>query len=256
MTGHHADLSDADANNHMLCMYIEEYQQAWRDWQDATTDKDRACHWNLLGDIQENMWPLIEEVLRPLARSQLHTWVARDLMTHTTPSDGSLSSLDSLVMSLYALLQSELPKLKIDPTNNVPAFIRRVVQNRLSDQGRKLIRYHQRTISADERARGTPDAGAWLDSLRAPNSEHTAEQFIARLYYTDVFRHVHAYWEQTLNTEDNQIMQRWKEDPPTPFRAIAEQLGPGWTEGAVRQRHHRILQRTRAYLEEQGLSDP
>jgi hypothetical protein len=30
-------------------------------------------------------------------------------------------------------------------------------------------------------------------------------------------------------------------------------LGPGWTEAMVRQRHYRVMRRTRAFLQDRGL---
>ena len=89
-----------------------------------------------------------------------------------------------------------------------------------------------------------------------PKSVDAEENLANRLHREAVLHAVWTYWPKVLSSDDLQIMQlRWQFEPPLSFRDIARQLGPGWEEDAVRQRHHRVIKDTRRFLREQGLID-
>src|SRR5439155_1547273 len=89
-----------------------------------------------------------------------------------------------------------------------------------------------------------------------PGSYNIEERMVTRIDQQALLQAVWDYWPHNLSATDFQIMKlRWQSDPPSSFGDIAEQLGAGWEEDTVRQRHHRIMNATRKYLREQGLID-
>ncbi len=87
-----------------------------------------------------------------------------------------------------------------------------------------------------------------------PRSLDDHERIEQRLDGEKILASVWEYWYSRLSPDDQFIMEaRWKKQPPHSYLEIAAALGGGWEEATVRQRHRRVLQRTRRYLEEQHL---
>jgi hypothetical protein len=62
-----------------------------------------------------------------------------------------------------------------------------------------------------------------------------------------------AFWETLGEADQRIVLLRWNREPPVPYEAIAQHLGQGWTAQTIRQRHCRLLQRTRVHLQGLGL---
>src|SRR5262245_57685852 len=102
-------------------------------------------------------------------------------------------------------------------------------------------------------------SGAWTcDSLREfdlvdPYNSAFEDLLAAALDLRTCCQAVWTFWG-TLAGVDQQIVQlRSSIHPPVPFETIARQLGPDRTAATVRQRHCRLLCRTRKHLREPGL---
>ncbi|HEX5690025.1 MAG TPA: hypothetical protein VFX76_08480, partial [Roseiflexaceae bacterium] len=118
---------------------------------------------------------------------------------------------------------------------------------------------------------GSPGARMWQTEQEAEDSANTArfesgpadeasynadDRIASHIDHQALLAAIWSYWPKSLSADDLRIVQlRWTSDPPCSFRDIAQQLGSGWAEAAVRQRHHRILKATRNYLRSQGLLD-
>lgn len=158
----------------------------------------------------------------------------------------------------------------VDPSRNVRGLLITIARRDLFDQERISSSKRREQSRPDQAlpAPGDRDGAMWWSEHDMRGGEHAAAEpkdpassdFEERLIANDQLRrawpHVLAYWQQTLPPEDLWLLiARWYHDPPIPFKDIAELLGAGWSEAAVKQRHHRILKRTRTYLQEQGLLD-
>jgi len=121
----------------------------------------------------------------------------------------------------------------------------------LSERYRKL-RANPAPLSLE---RGGGADGTEPLALADPHGQDAEEQMLDLLEQQELAEAIWRYWRATCSATDLLIMRRYEHDPPTPFRTIAKQLGPGWTAEAVRMRHHRIVKRTRANLQDREQRD-
>lgn len=159
--------------------------------------------------------------------------------------------LHSLATTLYLEIMEALPQLNIDPNKNVRGLLLSVVRRRLVERYRKL-RAAPPTLSLNYGAGAEGDDP--LD-LADPHGEDLQEQLLDIFERKDLAEAIWSYWHATCSDRDLRILQRYQHNPPPTFREIAEEFGPGWTEEAVRMRHHRIIKRTRVYLQERMQRD-
>jgi len=233
-------------------------QQSFAAWAEARDEIVDVVAEQYHRDV-EQLWPLIAADLMLVARGWLRSHMA--------------SNVESLALNMFAHVVLSLPRLQIDPTRNVRKLLVTIARRGLIDDYRSSHGTSpRRSRHAEDLA---PEAGApagrmwyaagtghdgWAADARSgladPESYGAEERMAAQIDEQAILAAIWAYWPTHLPAEEWQIVQlRWAADPPLSFRDIAAELGPGWTEDAVRQRHHRILKATRAYLREQGLLD-
>lgn len=193
-----------------------------------------------LAQAHEELYKLIAPDLLGVAKGWAIGVVGKEL-----GADGE-APLSSLAMTLYLEIMEALPSLSIDPTQNVRGLLLTVVRRRLTDRYRKIMNAPHILSLEYESSTG----GSESSMLTDPHGEEAQEQLLELLEQRALMDEIHIYWRETCSTQDQVIMRRYEQNPPMPFRQVAEQLGPGWTEVAVRMRHHRIVQRTRAYMQE------
>ena len=138
---------------------------------------------------------------------------------------GVAPDIETLAMNMFSYIVFKLPTLTFDAQRNIRGLLITVARRGMSDD------YYRSYATSPK---------------REPNQKVNSEGILSA---------VDIYWD-TLDEADRQIMRlRWRSDPPVSFREIARQLGPGWAEDTVRQRHHRIINATRKQLRDQNLLD-
>jgi RNA polymerase sigma factor (sigma-70 family) len=234
-------------------------QQSHTDWSGASSEATadaRAQH----GVYLEQLWAAIADDLRRVARGWMRSNIAPDV--------------ESLALNMFTDIVFSLPSLSIDPKRNVRKFLITVARRRLIDEYRRISPVPKRRASQSSDEPLTPGAAGarmWqtgqdaeyaaaaadLDAGLADEASFTAEERLAsRIDHQALLAAIWSYWPKSLAEDDLRIVQlRWETDPPRSFREIARQMGKDWGEATVRQRHHRILKATRAYLHSRGLLD-
>jgi len=144
-------------------------------------------------------------------------------------------SVSSLALSMFLSLTELLPEINIDQDENVVDY---------------LLQTARRGVTEDN-----PLLGA-IGVLENNAIDDFEEKIVTRIHQKAMIREIMDFWNHSLSSEDHLIMtSRSSVNPPMTFMEICLRLGPGWTESAVRQRHHRVLQRTRQYLRQRSLLD-
>ena len=249
----------SDAEFLSLAELVLRCQQSHAAWSETPGEIGAAAGAEYKAQL-EQLWHVLADDLRLVARGWMRSNIAPDI--------------DSLAMNLFANLVFSLPKLLIDPTRNVRTFLITVARRRMIDDYRRSYAApgRRQPKAADEPiGPGAPGARMWqteheaddanaamrVDADLADDASYTAEERLAaRIDHQALLAAIWSYWPKSLSADDLRIVQlRWTSDPPCSFRDIAQQLGSGWEEAAVRQRHHRILKSTRNYLRSQGLLD-
>ena len=238
-------------------------QQDYALWTAATdTEQSRDALAAKYRSNLEALWEQLAADLRLIARG----WIRSNMAPDT----------ESLALNMFANIVFNLPKLRPDPQRNVRNLLVTVARRGLIDEYRRSYASSPRRQpkSAEQQtapASGSDEARMWHvtganqngvapgDSQPEPvdpGSYNIEDRMATRIDQQALLQVVWEYWPRNLSATDFQIMKlRWQSDPPSSFRDIAEQIGAGWEEDAVRQRHHRIMNATRKYLREQGLID-
>lgn len=227
---------------------------AWKAAVDGQAQERAIAEYHRL---LEELWAAIADSLRAEAKK----WMCSGLATDT----------ESLALNMFADIVIALPGIDVDEGRNVRALLRRIARFDTIDEYNKLCGTPRRRESEEDGspARVRPSvvrlgapvydedgaAGEASSELPDPDSFGAEDRIVARIDATDLMREVqNRFWPETLQPEDRRIVDlRWSSDPPMPFGEIARLLGTGWQEEAVRQRHHRIMKRTRQYLRQQGM---
>lgn len=234
-------------------------QQSYWAWAAATDPGEREAHGVCQHAYTEQLWHLLAEDLLVIARSWLRSGMASD---H-----------HSYAIHLFSCLLFELPRLVIDPARNVRNFLLTVARRGIITEYRKLYSAQSRQQRAQPQAteaQSSSDTRMWnvlsgssvrsigspLEELADPHSYDVETLLIKQIDQRELLKRVWAYWEEQLSPDDMRIMRlRYGNDPPLHFEEIAHQMGQGWTSEAVRQRHHRAKNATRAYLKRSGWLD-
>lgn len=265
-----SDLSPSD----QLLTVVLHYQQIYRDWSVEVDKERRAALRDALHRCQEDLWPLLAAPLLIVARGWLRSGMAQDMCASPTSYPDVENVLCSLAMNLYIHIVDALPQLQVDRDKNLLACLKLIARRGMFDENLRIYRAvpRQSNARATEQtiAPGTRSAQMWPEHRRSnahmrdnlheaepvdPDTVDFESQLVTALDQRTCCQAVWTFW-QTLAGEDQQIVQlRWNHEPSVPFETIAQQFGPGWTAGTVRQRHCRILQRTRTHLQELGLID-
>jgi hypothetical protein len=248
------------------------YQQA-RLAHPATTDLVQRDE--LMAIQQSALEQLYADLHQPLFK--LAQGWGRSLMIQERLAAGNSyhDALESLTMSAFGDVAAALPSCKLDPDGNICQFLIQIARNKLHDQQYKVYSDPPRIQQYDKAHEysmwppPTPKIeGVWETTTGKEDQSYLAEpedpasidfdnQLIRNRDNQTHLRAVLHYWHTELPLEERVIVTlRWMVEQPFSFKAVARCLGKGWTAAAARQRHHRILQRTRRYLIERGLVDP
>ena len=215
-----------------IAQHCQEQFFAWECAQDLAEQTQYADEYRR---SLEALWEEIAPDLRRVARGWIRSGIAPDIET--------------LAMNMFSYIVFKLPTLAFDAQRNIRGLLVTVARRGMSDDYYRSYasspkRQPNSTISFDDQIDLADEtrSGIENDAIQKVNSE-------------GILSAVDIYWD-TLDEADRRIMHlRWRTDPPCSFRDIARQLGPGWAEDAVRQRHHRIINATRKQLRDQNLLD-
>ncbi len=244
-----ADNFSGQTSLYGLARACQQGHAAWHAAEDVATRQ-------LLRDEHRGLLELLWQALQPdLERGALR-W----------RRSGMAPDLRSLAMGMFVHIIGELPRLRLDPDRNVRHLLLMVAQRRTVDEYRRSFSDGPHMRGADDAlpiASGAPEAQMWAEpsgpvdlfaldreqELVDPQTLDAESQIVARLDLRRLVEQLWRYWPERLSLHDLQIMRlRWRVEPPVPFSEIARQLGDGWEEDTVRQRHHRILRDARRFL--------
>lgn len=246
-----AQLHQADER---LVAALAACQREWQGWHAASASEREAARARYHASV-EALWQEIADDLRKVARNWPYAVMATDI--------------ESLARSHFVGIIAALPRLVVDPSRNVRALLVTIFRRDLLNEYRR--QYAAPPAHSRERggADATGDEKMWPSESRAvealppdvaaselpdPRSLDDHERIEQRLDGEKILATVWEYWHSRLSPDDQFIMEaRWKKQPPHSYLEIAAALGGGWEEATVRQRHRRVLQRTRRYLEEQHM---
>lgn len=222
---------------------IRNFQSAYGVWiETAKQPFEHEVARLQLHSAQDQLLSLIADTLLKVARRWIGSMDGRSLAS--VDDDDALMSL---ALTLYLDVIEELPKTEIVQSKNPLSLIKTIAHRRMSDRYRRskrvfavrtLLRSDDVSVSSD-----TPE-----QEIVDPESLNFEEVLVDRLYSEALIEDIWKYWGATLSSEDQKIMRHREKDPPTPFTELAEMLGSGYTEGMVKMRHHRIIERTRNYF--------
>jgi hypothetical protein len=275
MTSEHSSPSqDEPTSQNSLCAVVQRYQHAYRIWQAAVDTDQQAALREQLRDCHDALWPLLAPHLCNAARGWLNSGSGQDLRATSASYPTVADVLESLAMNLYLHVVDALPALDVNLDQNLLACLMVIARRGMSVEHHRVYSHSSRrpkprtgdaasvsevgTMWSTHTAQSTN--AAWADGSSAeppdPESCDLEERLVAMIYKQECWRAVQAYWRSTLSEVEHVIIKiRWRTLPPVAFETIAQQLGSGWTAGAVRQWHHRILSRRYQHLSDQGLVD-
>ena len=253
------------------------YQKIFQAWS-LETDQDRPEYWrNLLGPYLEQLWILLEDKLVEVARGLLWTGMAQDLLTNSESYPSIIDVHKALAMNLFYHVVDRLPKLEIDPDQNPLGLLLVAARRGFLTENRRIyrktVRYTirkkgGRSPTSGDRGKGPSSeqsstalylrSNSNLVELADPQCDDIAGDVVAALHRKGCWEAMPAFWRKHRRTEDRFIFEaRCLEEVPRPFKEIADLLGPGWNEAAVRMRYHRVVREIRLYLTKLGrLDDP
>jgi hypothetical protein len=215
---------------------VVQAQALYEDWSAAEDSAAREASGELYRRQLEQLWALLADDLRMITRGWIHANMESDS--------------EKLALHMFGNIVFSLPKLQIDPQRNVRNLLLTIARHSLIDD------YRRSHSSSGQRQATLAVSIDTQPDLVDPESAQIEERIVRRLDDGALLKAVWQYWRNSLIPVDYEIMKlRWRSDPPSPFSDIAMQLGPGWEEATVRQRHHLIMRATRKYLREQGLLD-
>jgi len=213
------------------------YQNDYAIW---AAEQDAAAHEQcsiICRQWLEKLWHEIAPDLRPVARGWLRSGIALDS--------------ESLAMNMFTYIVEKLSTLNIDPQRNVRGLLVTVARRGIIDDYQ-----HSYAVSPKRHPSRIAVSFDTIPDLIDHQNSDVEVQVMYRIDHTVVLETVWGYWKSSLVQDDMKIMHlRWQIDPPCSFRDIAQQMGAGWIEDTVRQRHHRIMNATRKHLRDRGLLD-
>jgi DNA-directed RNA polymerase specialized sigma24 family protein len=228
---HSPDSSIADP----FVVFVLRCQAAYTAWAVAEEPEQQRALSEAYRLLLEELWAILADDLRQITRGWMRSKMAPDA--------------ESLALNMFGNIMFNLPKLQIDPQRNVRNLLLTVARRGMIDAWRSHVDSPRRQAGYATSIDGRSD-------LIDPVSSTIEERTVQRIDRETLLKAVWNYWPENLNGIEYEIVKlRWQSDPPRSFGEIAELLGPGWEETTVRQRHHRIMNKTRKYLRESGLID-
>src|SRR5689334_16212394 len=257
-----------------LTVVVLRYQQLHHSWSTETHAARRAPLRIALRETHEELWLLLAEPLARVAHSWLRSGMARDMWATPSSYPSREDVLRSLAMNMYLHVIDALPQLQIDPSKNLLACLKLIATRGMFDEQRRIYQSGPRQPSS-QAAEVLPTPGSSAGQMWPSNRSTTAhvrkgqdpsdladpqsvdfeEQLAVLLDQQACCQAIWAFWEMIADVDQRIVMLRWNRQPPLPYEAIAQQLGPEWNAATVRQRHSRIISRTRAHLQQLGLID-
>jgi len=250
------------------------YQELYHSWSVETHAARRAALRTTLHACQEELWLLLAEPLLRVAHGWLRSGMARDMWACPTSYPNREDVLRSLAMNMYLHVIDALPQLQVDPNKNLLACLKKIATWGMFDEHQRIYRDApgQSGGQAAEPmpAPGSPAAQMWTARTRSdthrhdgqdaseladPHSVDFEDQLAALLDQRACCQAIWAFWETLATVDQRIVLLRWNRQPPVPYETIAQQLGPDLTAATVRQRHCRIMSRTRSHLQKLGLID-
>jgi len=219
--------------DHDIDVIALQCQQTYRAWADALDPTVHAARGDAHRQSLERLWEAIAPDLRKVA----HGWIR----------SGMAPDIESLALNMFSYIVFKLPTLSFNLQRNVRGLLVTVARRGLIDEYRRSYavsskRQPRQFVSLDDKTDLADDDRSDIEGTS-----------IHKIDGNRVLTEVQEYW-RSLNPEETLIMRlRWQTDPPCSFREIAQQMGSGWVEDAVRQRHHRIMNATRKHLHDRKL---
>jgi hypothetical protein len=218
------------------------------------------------GELINALYYALEPDLLTLAKGWMRSMQFRDFASTRSYQE----ALSTLAKSAFGAIVDAIPTLRIDPERNVRKLLITISRRDLYDQEHKIYNSNHRLSPKKESQvqSGELAAAMWQSTaeqsdteniysdIKDENSTDFEEKLLQQDWVDTIWPVVEGFWQQRLSPDDRWLIQlRWFQTPPVPFKDIAQQLGPGWTEAALKQRHHRILRKTFQYLQSQNLVD-
>lgn len=194
---------------------------------------------------------LIHKVRRKVRRRMSGAF--RDALNNPASYPNYDNAVEALAKSSMLGLFEAIPRIKLDPSKNVQAYLTTVAWYGLVDMEKEIYDEYRKQ-------RETPIIQVSLEyMLSAVDDGHQHEELLRDERTPDVVSQVideqlsHAltiFFASTLSVEDQRIVAARLQTPPVSYEGIVAQLGKGWTTAAARQRFARAMRRTRVFLQE------
>jgi len=220
-----------------------------------------------LEQLIERLWECMRRPLKPMVLRWMSGPTAQDMFNNPASYPCRDRILEALQLSGFSYIVEVLPEVNIDPTQKLCGYLVRIARNGIYDEYQTLYRSAARPAQQDSSKkakeaelspRKTPLNFTFIDTRiqQLPDSHQyqLEDRLIEVMVKRDLYKIIWEYCEKQLSSQDLKIMKlRWRTDPPRQFDEVAGLLGPGWSAGAVRKRHSRIMKRVRQYLQESGM---
>jgi hypothetical protein len=202
------------------------------------------------------IWVELAESLTQLAYSWLRSGLAKNLLANPASYASRADAVQTLKLLAFAQIIRQLPALNIHPRKNVRAYLIKIAYWGLYNENGLYNPAgpggaRKSPASPDVIAPGTPAAAMWSTVERLPMPAE--DDFNARtqedIYDQQCITALRNFIAHTCSAADQLILERRWQEPPIEHTAIAAELGSGWDETRVRVRHHRALNKIRAYIE-------
>lgn len=208
---------------------VGDYQCAYQRWCTEATKRSREQLKRENSGRLEQIYSLIHPNLRGLARRLLRTDRARDDILSSAVSYEE-DVLTIIEYDLFTYIIEALPHVHAEPDKNTIGLLITI-----ADRGWNNDRFYRRSL----RTTALDDPALTEASLARDLEADSVHDRIAR---ADVQQHFRAFLARCKQI-DRLIGDARMLDPPTSFKAIAERLGPGYTEQMLRKRWERLLER-------------
>lgn len=228
-----------------------------RRWQAA--DLMKACQeayaQEQVEQLDTHLTALYRLIYQDIERQSAY-WLSRFSNLNTTGERTWKCAVQDLTSIIFADMIEDLLKVELDPTRNAYGLLMTMAHHALYDLNQRTQDRRQKPAMeplqpGDQEASMAPtqthavqalhydDDGALLDVLDQES------EFTDRVLERERLRECWPIVQNVLRSVeevDRQIFAlRVEHDPPVPFKQIAQEFGPGWTEAAVKQRFYRIM---------------
>jgi RNA polymerase sigma factor (sigma-70 family) len=221
------------------------YQQVYERWKLATGGAREQLEFELKDTIAALLL-----LLRPVMYKQARRWLAQSALTGR--SSAFNNSLDTLALDFFFALIERLHTVRIDPDKHVEAYLGRVARNGFYDRFKKD--HPPQETQALRLDQPLSETGEQLlrDTVADPDTVDQDELIVWSLSAKECLAFMRKELPTILNKEDQTIVLARLSEPPLSYELIAQQIGPGYSEEALRKRYERALHKIRQYLKRHG----